>query len=116
MLIDLQFDLVEQARLIGRGQVTEALTPQRLRQSAEDELAALLPLLRRLPRRIDRIADAVEHGRLSVNVRLFADSRDRQVVTDLLHQALLTVLGAAAGVMAVLLRRWSCTRCSGTAC
>lgn len=79
------------------------ITAQRLRQSAEAELAALLPVLRRLPRRIDRIADTVERGRLNVNVRLLADSRERRVVTDLLHQALLTVLGASAGVMAVLL-------------
>jgi ubiquinone biosynthesis protein len=103
MAIDSQFDLLAQARETGRGRVAEAMAPQRLRQSAEDELAALLPVLRRLPRRIDRITDAVEHGRLNLNVRLLADSRDRQVITDLLHQALLTVLGAAAGVMAVLL-------------
>jgi ubiquinone biosynthesis protein len=45
----------------------------------------------------------VENGRLRFNVRLFADDQDRRVVTDLLHQALLTVIGAAAGVMAVLL-------------
>jgi ubiquinone biosynthesis protein len=74
-----------------------------LRQSAEDELATLLPVLRRLPRRVDRIADALEHGRFSVNVRPFSDSRDRGVITNLVHQALLTVLGAAAGVMAVML-------------
>jgi len=52
---------------------------------------------------VDRIADAVEHGRLSVNVRLFADDRDRRVATGLLHQVLLAGLGAAAGLMAVLL-------------
>jgi hypothetical protein len=36
-------------------------------------LATLLPMLRRLPRRVERIASAAEHGRLSVHVRLFAD-------------------------------------------
>ncbi|MFC7547889.1 ABC1 kinase family protein [Plantactinospora sp. GCM10030261] len=102
-LIDPGFDLVTEARRAGAVRVAEALTPPRLRQSMEEELAALLPLLRRLPRRVDRIADAVEHGRLAVNVRLFADRRDRTVVTGLLHQVLLTVLGAAAGLMAVLL-------------
>lgn len=45
----------------------------------------------------------MEHGRLSVNVRLFADDRDRRVVTGLLHQTLLAVVGAAAGLMAVVL-------------
>jgi ubiquinone biosynthesis protein len=101
--LDPGFDLVATTREVGRARMGEALEPGRVRQSLEDELVALLPLLRRLPRRVDRIADTVEHGRLSVQVRLLADHRDRQVVTGLLHQALLTVLGAAAGLMAVLL-------------
>lgn len=63
----------------------------------------MLPVLRRLPRRLDRITAALEQGRLGVNVRLFADDRDRQVVTGLLHQVLLTVVGAVTGIMAVLL-------------
>jgi ubiquinone biosynthesis protein len=67
----------------------------------EEEVVALLPVLRRLPRRVDRIADALEHGRLNVNVRLLADARDRRTVTALLHQVLLTVLGSVAGVLAV---------------
>jgi ubiquinone biosynthesis protein len=37
-----------------------------------------------------------------LNVRLFADEHDRQFVTGLLHQVMLTVLGATSGVMAVL--------------
>jgi ubiquinone biosynthesis protein len=97
------FDLVGHARAAAGGRVAEALAPDRLRRTLEDELAALLPVLRRLPRRVDRIGDALEHGRLRVNVRLFADDQDRRLVTGLMHQALLTVIGAAAGVMAVLL-------------
>jgi ABC1 atypical kinase-like domain len=58
---------------------------------------------RRLPRRVERITSAAEHGRLSVHVRLFADERDRRHVTGLLHQVLLTILAATAGIMAVLL-------------
>jgi ubiquinone biosynthesis protein len=34
-------------------------------------------------------------------VRLFADERDRRVVTDLTHRFLLTLLGAATGIGAV---------------
>ena len=68
-----------------------------------DELASLLPMLRRLPRRIDRIAGALETGRLSVNVRHLADASDRRYVTGLLHQVLLAFLAAAAGIMAVMM-------------
>ncbi len=97
------FDLVGQARAVGSRRIAEALTPDRMRGTLEDELAALLPMLRGLPRRIDRIGDALEHGRLRLNIRLFADDQDRRLVTGLLLQALPTVIGAAAGVMAVIL-------------
>ncbi|MEU4425983.1 AarF/ABC1/UbiB kinase family protein [Actinoplanes sp. NPDC024001] len=97
------FDLVGQARAAGGRRIAEAFAPQRLRGTLEEELVALLPLLRGLPRRIDRIGDAVEHGRLRFNVRLFSDDQDRRLLTGLFHQALLTVIGAAAGVMATML-------------
>ncbi|HET6391671.1 MAG TPA: AarF/UbiB family protein [Blastococcus sp.] len=102
-LLDPGFDLVGAARDTARSRFTSSLAPERLRRSAEEEVVALLPILRRLPRRLDRVADAVEHGRLNVNVRLFADGRDRRWITGLVHQALLTVIAATAGVMAVLL-------------
>jgi ubiquinone biosynthesis protein len=97
------FNLVTQARAFaGRyaaGELEVATAPQ----TVADELATLLPMLRRLPRRVERIASAAEHGRLSVHVRLLADERDRRHVTGMLHQVLLTILAATAGIMAVLL-------------
>ena len=66
-------------------------------------MAALLPVLRRLPRRFDRVTSALEQGRLSLNVRLLADERDRRVVTGLTHQFLLAFLAAASGVVAAIL-------------
>lgn len=72
-------------------------------QTLTDEVAALLPVLRRLPRRLDRITGSLEQGRLAMNVRLFADEQDRRFTTDLLHQVLLALLGATAGIMAVFL-------------
>ncbi|MFB9903712.1 ABC1 kinase family protein [Allokutzneria oryzae] len=97
------FDLVAEARTFARGYVGERLEATSLKETVTQEVAAVLPMLRRLPRRVERIAGAVENGRLTVNVRLFADERDRSHVTALLHQVLFTVLGATSGVMAVLL-------------
>jgi len=96
------FDLVAEARRFGGEQLAGQWRTASPRQLVTDELTTLLPMLRRLPRRLERIAGAVEHGRLTV-VRLFADDRDRRYATGLLQQLLLTVLGAAAGLMAVLL-------------
>ena len=97
------FDIVAEARRFAAGQLAEQFSPEALRRTVTDELIALLPMLRRLPRRIDRIGGALEAGRLSVSVRLFADAADRRHVTSLLHQVLLTFLAAASGIMAVML-------------
>jgi ubiquinone biosynthesis protein len=97
------FDLVAEARSLAGHYAAGQLEVASARQAVGEELTTLLPMLRRLPRRLERIASAAEHGRLSVHVRLFADERDRRHVTGLLHQVLLTILAATAGIMAVLL-------------
>lgn len=97
------FEIVTEARAFASRYLTEQLDADTLRRAALDELVAIAPMLRRLPRRLDRIVSAAEHGRMSVNVRLFADERDRQHVASLLHQVLLAALGSVAGIMAVML-------------
>ncbi|NUP81564.1 MAG: AarF/ABC1/UbiB kinase family protein, partial [Nonomuraea sp.] len=97
------FNLIGEARAFAGRYLAERAGPESVKEAVGQELAALLPMLRRLPRRVERIASAAEHGRFSMNVRLLADDRDRRYVTGLLHQVLLTVLGATAGLMAVLL-------------
>ena len=97
------FDIVAQARRFAGEQLTAQFSPDVLRKTAADELIALLPALRRLPRRIDRLGGALEAGRLSVNVRLLADPADRRYLTGLLHQVILVALAATSGVMAVLM-------------
>jgi ubiquinone biosynthesis protein len=96
-------DIAEEARAYAADHLAAQMSPTGVPKSAADELIALLPVLRRLPRRFDRITSAIEQHRLSLNVRLFADERDRRVVTGLTHQFLLTFLGAASGVIAALM-------------
>ncbi len=97
------FRLVEESRRFARAEMAAALTPGSVSQTLAEEISALLPVLRRLPRRFDRITGALEQGRLAMNVRLFADEQDRRFATDLVHQVLLAFLGATAGIMAVVL-------------
>lgn len=120
------FDVIAETRAFASAHLADQLRPDALRASATDELTALLPLLRRLFRRLDRLADSLEAGRLGLNVRLFADKRDRRVITELLHQVLITFLASTTGIMAVLMlglrggpglwRRSACTSSSATAC
>jgi ubiquinone biosynthesis protein len=97
------FDIVTEARRFAAEQLAGQFSRDTLRRTAMDELASLLPMLRRLPRRIDRIAGALETGRLSHNVRFLADASDRRYLTGLLHQVLLAFLAAAAGIIAVMM-------------
>ena len=96
-------DIAAEAQAYAADQVAGHMSPKAVQKTAADELAALLPVLRRLPRRFDRVTGALEQGRLGLNVRLFADERDRRVVTGLTHQFLLTFLGAASGIVAAML-------------
>ncbi|HET9973451.1 MAG TPA: AarF/UbiB family protein [Streptosporangiaceae bacterium] len=97
------FDMVAEAERFGQAQLVRRLSPDSLKETAAEEVVALLPMLRRLPRRVDRIAAAVEGGRLNVNVRVLADERDRKVITGWVQLGVLTVLAATAGFMAVAL-------------
>jgi ubiquinone biosynthesis protein len=96
-------DIAAEAQAYAADQVAGKVAPKAVQKTAADELTELLPVVRRLPRRFDRVTGALEQGRLSLNVRLFADERDRRVVTGLTHQFLLAFLGTASGIVAALL-------------
>ena len=102
-LLTPSFDIAEEAREYASDHMAVKLSPQAVGRSAADELIALLPVLRRLPRRFDRVTSSLELGRLGINVRLLADERDRRVVTGLANQFLLALLGAASGIVAAQL-------------
>jgi ubiquinone biosynthesis protein len=102
-LVSPGFNLIGGARAFASEYLEERMRPSALRRTIQDELITLLPMLRRLPRRIDRIADALEEGRLSLNVRPMANAEDRRSVGALVHEILVTFLASTAGIMAVLL-------------
>ncbi|MDH2390943.1 AarF/UbiB family protein [Streptomyces sp. HNM0663] len=97
------FNMLAASRAYAAGQLTRQLGTQAARETVRDELLAVLPVLRRLPRRLDRIGSALEEGRLGVGVRLLADPRDRRVAGELLSRVLLTFLGIFFGVVGVQL-------------
>jgi ubiquinone biosynthesis protein len=97
------FDIVRESQRFSDTEITAQLAPVDLKDAAIKEVLELVPLLRRLPRRFDRITAAVERGQLSANVRLLADPRDQDVFSGYLHQALEGVLAATTGIMATVL-------------
>jgi ubiquinone biosynthesis protein len=101
-LLTPDIDITAEARQYA-DHLVKQVSPKALPRTAAEDMAALLPVLRRLPRRFDRVTGALEQGRLGLNVRLFADERDRRVVTGLTYQFLLTLLSTASGIAAALL-------------
>ncbi|SDU64371.1 ABC1 kinase family protein [Jiangella alkaliphila] len=97
------FDIVAECRAFAGEHLQHAMHPDSLRSLAMAEAAKLLPLARRLPRRLDRLTSALEHGRFSSGTRVIADRQDRAFITSLVHQSLLTVLATAAGVVGAIL-------------
>ncbi|MGX7824501.1 ABC1 kinase family protein [Actinokineospora sp. 24-640] len=97
------FGLIAESRAFAGRERARVLTSSSVGGTVTDELLSMLPMLRQFPRRVARITSALEHGRLGVTVRLFAHERERRHLTGLVHQGLLAVLGAAIGIMAVML-------------
>ncbi|MCK0112895.1 AarF/UbiB family protein [Ornithinimicrobium sp. F0845] len=101
--IDPAADLGTASRASGREFAREQLTPDALRGTLEEQVARMLPLLQRLPRRVDALAEALHRGELSVNVRLLADARDRSFVTGLVQQLTMTLLAGACAIAGIML-------------
>ncbi|MBC9717496.1 AarF/ABC1/UbiB kinase family protein [Streptomyces sp. TRM66268-LWL] len=97
------FDIVSETRAFAEREITAQLHPESLRQAARDELVSLIPLLRRIPRQVERITADLERGVFTVNTRMFADPADQRVLAGLLQQALVAVLAATTGLMSVVL-------------
>lgn len=102
-LVDPGADLVTASREAGRELFAERLGPERLKDDLLEQAARLLPVLQRLPRRLDAMTLAAQRGELSVNVRVLADEQDRSFVTGLVQQLTVALLSAAAAVSGILL-------------
>jgi ubiquinone biosynthesis protein len=98
-IIDPGFDMAAESRHAASRYAAEQLSPRSLHDAASTELLALLPMLRKLPRRADRISAALAQGRFTTRLRLFGDEHDVSVITELVHRAVLSLIGSALGVI-----------------
>jgi len=78
-------------------------SPSEIKAGLEDQFITLVPLLTRLPRRLNAIAEHLQEGRTTVNVRMLADERDRRFITNPIHQLTVTLLAGALAICGVIL-------------
>lgn len=102
-LLDVDFDLIEQAKTsLSDPEEAPPGIPGILGNLGDDTLE-LVPSLRRLPRRLDELSRLAERGELTLRVRLFADERDVHHVERLTERIILAFFSASVGLVSVLL-------------
>lgn len=97
------FSIIAESRRFAGNHLHQALTPGALRASASTEMLKLLPVIHRMPRRLDRLSRALEQGRFSTRSRVLADTQDRRYLTRLAADSLLTMLATATGITGAIL-------------
>jgi ubiquinone biosynthesis protein len=102
-LLDPEFQALDEARSIGAEWMQDSFGPTSLRRAATDEVLGILPLLQRLPRRLDRITAAIERNQFSANIRLFSDPEDARLVSRLVSRAVMAFMGVGVAIASVLL-------------
>lgn len=97
------YPLIQAAQDFAPGLIQERVDVSDLNGRIRDEAVALLPVLRRAPRHLDRVATLIERGELRANLSLFATERDAQVLTRLVDRVVVAFVGAALGIVSALL-------------
>lgn len=97
------YDTIGAAQRIAAGWIREQITPATLQDAARDELIRLGPMLRRLPRQLDRLFTMAQRDGVRARVSLFADDHDVAVITRLVNRFVLAFVGGAVGIVSVLL-------------
>jgi ubiquinone biosynthesis protein len=95
------YSVIESAESIAGQWVRSQVTPGSVQQAVRDEILRTVPMLRRLPRHVDRAFSMLERDGLRVRVSHFADSHDEQVVTRLVNRFVLAFLAGTIGVASV---------------
>lgn len=96
-IIDPGLDLVEAARSLGKSTLTDGGV-KGIRDQLLHRAVGLLPILDSLPRQIGKIAEQLERGRFTINVRAVAHPDDRAFLNALVQQLVVAVL-AGSGVL-----------------
>jgi ubiquinone biosynthesis protein len=97
------YPVIDRAEAIAGEWVRARLAPATLEELAREELIRMGPLLRRLPRRLDRMANQIERGNLRARVSLFSDAHDERVVTKLVNRTVLALAGGVVGIIGAML-------------
>lgn len=95
------YSVIDAAESIAAKWVRNLINPGSMQQAVRDELLRTVPMLRRLPRHIDRAFTNIERDGLRVRVSHFSDEHDERVVVRMVNRVVLAVLSGAIGLVSV---------------
>jgi ubiquinone biosynthesis protein len=94
---------IDAAQEVASEWARERMQPDSLQELARQEVVSLLPMLRRLPRHVDRIANSLERGTFKARISLLSDNEDVETLTKFLNRGVLAFLGGIVGILSVIL-------------
>ncbi|MGC3022175.1 ABC1 kinase family protein [Brevibacterium sp. FAM 24630] len=103
LTIDPNFDVVAVSRQEGNRLVRSKLKGTKITDELQRRALQLMPMIDRMPRRINKITEDLERGRFSMNMRVLENPSDRSFLTSLFQQLIVAVLAGAAVVGAIML-------------
>ncbi|MER2039289.1 MAG: AarF/UbiB family protein [Solibacillus sp.] len=77
--------------------------PGATKERIEEELALVLPNLRKIPRRIDQLFKKVESGKIILHHDIFSDKTNAMFITQLFSRFVLLIVGVTFGIISVAL-------------
>ena len=77
--------------------------PRATKQYIEEELALLLPNLKKIPRRIDQMIKKAESGKIILHHDIFSDKANAMFITQLFSRFVLLLVGITFGIISVAL-------------
>jgi ubiquinone biosynthesis protein len=95
------YSVIDAAETIAGQWARSQVSPSSVQQAVRDEVLRTVPMLRRLPRHVDRAFSMLEREGLRVRVSHFADDHDEQVVTKLVNRFVLAFLSGTIALASV---------------
>lgn len=107
-IIDPKFNIFDEAKVFSKRYIEMSFTkpfkePRETREKIQEEMALLLPNLRKVPRRIDQLIKKVEDGKVILHHDIFSDRNNAKFVTQLFSKFVLLMVGITFGFISTAL-------------
>lgn len=107
-IIDKDFDIFSEVKNFSADYLQNILwkpfkEPRVVKEKLEEELSLLVPVLRKLPRRLDQLIQRVESGKIILHHDIFSDSHNAMFIIRLFSRFVLLMSGITFGIISVAL-------------